>query len=526
MIKNVFFPTQLGSYYVFEQKILSIDIHDTLVSAVLVVCKGNVRTVSYTEHVFLQENTFTQLQQAIKKITMNAGSYDQLITTLKSSLIIYKTLTLPFLDYEKIKMVVPFEIEPHLPFRLDAAVFDFMIMHQDTQKKSSVILVAATQIEHVQNVVQQFEKLKVSLHAVTILPFALYDMYSNSPALHKASGTFMVDFGWDTIQLLYITSQGIEFIRTITFGVSAMFLQAAQKSQISTAEMYEQIIHGQDISLVHDGYKDIIKEIQTSWWAIEKQYGKEKMPSNFVCSGFGIILPNLLQTLQDAFAVQAQSIENKDVVAAYKAQLGKKAKDGNIYQAALVDALAYSKGNQANLLVSLQQGKQDSLLNMQILVAIFLSVLLFAGIYMLFRQENQTWQEAIVSSKKQVVREVERQMKLDVRGEQTHKVVEKAEAFLDREKKLWFSFSKERDGSLLESLQALSLAIDRESLGLVISRMKIDFDEIVIQGSVRDFEALQIFEEELLELKQFDIEQKPRELTFTVKLRAKPKGEK
>ncbi len=526
MIKNVFFPTHIGSYYVFEQKILSIDIHDTLVSAVLVICKGNMRTVAYTEHVFLQENTFTQLQQAIKKITMNAGSYDQLITTLKSSLIIYKTLTLPFLEYEKIKMVVPFEIEPHLPFRLDTAVFDFMIMHQDMQKKNSVILVAATQIEHVQNIVQQFEKLKVSLQAVTILPFALYDMYMHVPAVHKATGSFVVDFGWDTIQLLYITDQGIEFIRTITFGVSALFLQAAQKSQVSIAEIYEQIAHGQDVALVHDGYKEIIKEIQTSWWAIEKQYGKEKMPSSFICSGLGIILPHLIQTLQDAFAVEAQTLENKDIIAAYKAKQGNKAKDGAMYQAALIDALAYAKDTQANLLVSLQQGKQDSLLTTQILVVTLLSVVLFAGVYVLCRQENQTWQEAMVSSKKQVVREVERHMKLDVRGEQTHKVVEKAEDFLAREKKLWFSFSKERDGSLLESLQALSLAIDRESLGLVITRMKIDFDEITIQGSVKDFEKLQIFEEELLELKQFNIEQKPRELSFTVKLRAKPKGEK
>ena len=91
---------------------------------------------------------------------------------------------------------------------------------------------------------------------------------------------------------------------------------------------------------------------------------------------------------------------------------------------------------------------------------------------------------------------------------------------------MWFSFSKEAEGSLLEYLQDLSLAIDRESLGLVITRMKIDFDEITIIGSVPNFESLQIFEEELLELKQFDIEQKPRELSFTVKLRAKSKGEK
>ena len=526
MIKNVFLPTQLGSYYVFEQKVLSIDIHDALVSAVLIVCNGNKRTVAYTEHVFLQENTFTQLQQAIKKITLNAGFYDQLITTIKSSLIIYKTLTLPFLDYEKLKMVVPFEIEQHLPFRLDAAVFDFMIMHQDIQKKSSVILVAATQIEHVQNIVQQFEKLKLPLQAVTVLPFALYDSYKNVPTMRAASGSFIIDFGWDTIQLLYITQQGIEFMRTVTFGISGVFAQAAQKSQGSVAELYGQLMQGQDVPLFDQSYQEIIQEIQTSWWAIEKQYGKEKMPTTFICSGFAAMFPKVSQSLQDVFAVKVHILESKEIVAAYKAKLASKAKDAAIYQAPLVNAFAYCNNSQVNLLVSLEQGKKDSLLTTQILVISFLTIVLFAGIYFLCNQENQMWQEAMVAAKKQVSREVERTMKLDVRGEQTHKIVEKAEAFLAREKKLWFSFSKEAEGSLLEYLQALSLAIDRESLGLVITRMKIDFDEITIQGSVKDFESLQIFEEELLGLKQFDIEQKPRELSFTVKLRAKPKGEK
>ena len=305
-----------------------------------------------------------------------------------------------------------------------------------------------------------------------------------------------------------------------------MFTQAAQTSQLSLSELYEQIVHGQDVTIVHDGYKEIIKEIQTSWWALEKQYGTDKMPSSFICSGLGIMLPNLMQTLQDVFAVQVHAVENKEIIAAYKAKQAGKAKDGVMYQAPLLNAFAYSQDSQANLLVSLEQGKQDSLLSIQILVAAFLTVTIFAGIYLLCRQENQAWQEAMVIAKKQVSREVERTMKLDVRGEQTHRVVEKAEDFLAREKRLWFSFSKEAEGSLLEYLQDLSLAIDRESLGLVITRMKIDFDEITIIGSVPNFESLQIFEEELLELKQFDIEQKPRELSFTVKLRAKSKGEK
>jgi len=527
MIKDVFLPTRLGSYYVFEQKILSIDIYDNLVCAALIICKGETRIVEYTEYILLQENSFSQLQQAVKKILGNAGSYDQLITSLPSSLVLYKTLTLPFLEYEKIKMVVPYEIEPHLPFRLDQAAFDFIIMHQDKEKKTSTILVGATQLSHIEAVVQQFEKLKLLIHTITAIPFGVYGLYQHSAALHKALGTFVIDFGWNSIQLIYITVQGIEFIRTISFGVSSVFFKTADQTAIPLQELYDLVLQqGQDDKLIHDGYKEIIKEIQTSWWAIEKQYGKEHMPTNFVCSGVGIALPSLLQTVQSAFAVQVQTIESKDIIEAYKIQQSKKVKDRFACQEVILNTLSYSKDYQTNLLTVAQQSKEKTLLNQQIIVAIIASLILLAGVYWITRKETQLWQAAIVTSKKQLVREVERQMNLDIRGEHTNKVLEKAEEFLSKEKRLWFSFSKESEQSLLEYLQALSTTIDRDSLGLVINRMKIDFDEITIQGSVKDFEALQIFEEELMELSNFDIVQKPRELSFVVKLKAKSKGDR
>ena len=56
---------------------------------------------------------------------------------------LYLKLFAPLPGLKKIKMVVPFEAEPLLPFTLDQAVLDSIITHEDTEKKQTDVLVCA-----------------------------------------------------------------------------------------------------------------------------------------------------------------------------------------------------------------------------------------------------------------------------------------------------------------------------------------------------------------------------------------------
>jgi hypothetical protein len=67
-------------------------------------------------------------------------------------------------------------------------------------------------------------------------------------------------------------------------------------------------------------------------------------------------------------------------------------------------------------------------------------------------------------------------------------------------------------------LQELGSKIDRVSLGLDLKKMSMKDKEIILQGKVKDFEALETFEEELMELKGLELKDRPRELVFTVSL--------
>ena len=70
-------------------------------------------------------------------------------------------------------------------------------------------------------------------------------------------------------------------------------------------------------------------------------------------------------------------------------------------------------------------------------------------------------------------------------------------------------------------MQELSSKIDRGSLGLDLKKLSIHDKEITLQGKVKDFDVLETFGEELMELKNFTLKSKlPGELAFTVVLQA------
>lgn len=117
---------------------------------------------------------------------------------------------------------------------------------------------------------------------------------------------------------------------------------------------------------------------------------------------------------------------------------------------------------------------------------------------------------------------IEQGMGVDLKGEKNLKtIVEQAEETLKRERLLWFSFTKQNEASALEYLQELSIAIDRASIGLELRQMHIDFEKVTMTGSVKSFEALDVFEEELQGLKLLTLVEKPRELTWTIQLQPK-----
>src|SRR5437763_1853237 len=127
MIKDIFLPEKIGSYYLFSKRIVGIDIGKTHIHATSLRLKGTQIIIEQCYEIPIEANQTTNSERvviALKQLQEKIGSFDELYSSLSSTLIIFKELKLPFLQYEKLKMVVPFEVEPLLPFPASDAVID------------------------------------------------------------------------------------------------------------------------------------------------------------------------------------------------------------------------------------------------------------------------------------------------------------------------------------------------------------------------------------------------------------------
>ena len=130
---------------------------------------------------------------AIKLVSEKLDPYDVVYSSLSSSLAIFKELKLPFLTYDKIKMVVQYEIEPLLPFAANDAVIDFIIPKAHPQEGSSEILVAAVQNQHIVSHLQLFQAAGIDPEIIFIDLFVLYELYKKMPSYVKSARQYCFD---------------------------------------------------------------------------------------------------------------------------------------------------------------------------------------------------------------------------------------------------------------------------------------------------------------------------------------------
>jgi len=120
-----------------SRKILSLDIQDSGIAAVLVEnsLKGNwVETrpfVTYLEIDREAEGEADPVSDALKKSVEGISLPGvEVIVSLPPRLVSYRNLQVPFKDPKKIRQVLPFELEPTLPYPVEDLIIDSQVISQ------------------------------------------------------------------------------------------------------------------------------------------------------------------------------------------------------------------------------------------------------------------------------------------------------------------------------------------------------------------------------------------------------------
>ncbi|MDP3788642.1 MAG: pilus assembly protein PilM [Candidatus Chromulinivorax sp.] len=533
MIKDIFVPSKIGSYYIFHKRVLGFEVTTSYVQASLINFSRNTVVVENSMSIALQDQNQATIINAIKKIATTIGTYDEVVTSLTSSAVIFKELTLPFIGREKIKMIVNYEVEPLLPFSLDEAVIDFLITDENKEKSQTTILVAATRKADVDIYTSYFEKAGVQLHNVTLDMFALYDFYRHTMYVAQAyTSLLLVDFSVDVIRILYIQKGILKAVRLVPYGLSAMI----NKFDASLEHISLDNILSQDSHIHSQQNKDQItqhliyefsKQITLSVSFFSKQIKNFIAPARIICLGAGTQLPGFVDVAEPNCSLPVEILDIKKVALRNNIQINRKIKLDGQHSASLIIPLSATHYGDINFLLGEQRKLHNILLNKQLLTILLLSVATLIALYFYSNLQLKKWDIAYEKSRKEMVAAIKDQMAVDVKKntKRISDIVAAAQTKLDQETKVCSSFSQSNN-NFLQHLQELCNNIDRESLGLDLKKLSLEGKEVVLQGKVKDFDALETFEEELMELPNFTLKNIPRELSFTVTLLVKEDQEK
>lgn len=528
MIKDIFVPERFRDSYIFPKRIIGFDIGKAHVAATQLYLSGQNMVVEKCFEEKIESSATVSYQerasQTVQKILNAAPNYNAIHTAFNSSAVIFKEVKVPFLEYEKIRAVINYEVEPLLPFSLANAVVDFIIVKQNSEEKSSQVLIAAVQKEQLVQHLAIFESIGIHPDKVTVDLFALFGLYSCVPEYKNMTGDVaLVDLGVHVTRVAYLCAGQLRFIRVIPKGLINIAKSVSDARSAQPGDIIDFIIR---FGLEHPDdqlYNETMRKALTLFWgeldftlnSFLTQTGAQSIQS-IMLLGRGSDLKGLAAFVSQTLNVPCVLFSLASLFKNSHVSLKDMMYVPHTHMISLSAAFPARAVEQFNLLQQEFARSDMPLFKKQIAVAGALLVCVFALLSVhLYWQVRKLKNEIELSSNEVIGTLKARFPKISEDETDLDEVIESAKGALDEEEKLWFSFSGSASASFMKYLLELTSRIDKKSIDLVVDRVTIDGSQLVLRAKVRDFAALKVLERDLKQSKLFAAVETQEKTDFT-----------
>ncbi|MCL4229109.1 pilus assembly protein PilM [Candidatus Dependentiae bacterium] len=527
MLKNVLIPEKIGSYYLVSKRVLGLDIGKSHVRAIQVMLRG--RTIT-TEKVFQEavENGTTpsnqeKIVEALRVIMGQAHKKCVIHTALPSNLMVFKTLRLPFVDREKIAMIINYEIEPLLPFAASDALVDFIITKIHPEDSSSEVLVAAVQKHHVIQHLDMLAQAGIDPEVVTVDMFNLYALYERVPTYQKhMGGVALVDMGFTHTTIAYIFNRQLRMIRSLPRGMNYFAKQVHQDLSISIAESFDllqrfglepnnDLAYSESINKI---MSDFVQEIQFTLTSFSSK-DTERLEL-IVLIGDGAVIKNIERFMTQFTGVRCESFEFNGLFTSQVIKNKLPSIIHNSFAQSLANALPSSLTEQSNLRQKEFVITDTRTFVQQLAVGGVLTVLLVGILGFNYWQRTRLLSHEIQTSQQEIIRALKQHFVLS-QDNDLEELIVSAEEKVKKEEQMWFAFSGQARSSFLKYLLALH-ALDKEGLGLVVDRLDISRGILTLKARVKDYDALRKLEKDLKQSPLFSSIEPQEKTDFTMRI--------
>jgi Tfp pilus assembly PilM family ATPase len=510
MIRNIFLPETVGSYHLLTQRIVACQVTKSHVKIALVKAFGKKRVIEKILEKSIESSSSNPAQdvvertvETIKTLLSQIGKFDVLYTVLPANLVVYKDLTVPFSDLNKIKLILPFEIEPLLPFSLVDASLDCIVT--DSQKDFSNIFAVAIKKDKLSENLLVFEKAKDFSTKVTVDALELFSLYKfvnpqkkeNLIILHMDQHSMCADV---------IIGGQIKSVRSVPKGIIELYSVIGQSLEFATKITKD----SKDSSDNFIQAKDFFSDIKI---LIDANFSRLPQGANFnkiLLMGAGVEIKGLNDLIEKVFSIPCVTFGVSDLVPLSQTISFK----GNISLAndsivSIASALALETTHDFNLNRAYVETDEQKTIFKQLVVAGTLSVLILGAFLFNWFYSARKFNNEIKESEAQIISVLKKEFStIPKSAVGVDDIIRRSEAAGKEEKNIWFWMSPERKFAFLHYLQELSTRVDVEGLKLTLTKLILDSDKstgdtMTIEAEVSDYDSLRKFREILVQTKLF-----------------------
>jgi Tfp pilus assembly PilM family ATPase len=529
MIKDIFIPEKIGSRRLFSKRIVGIDIQFFSIQATQIYLTGSSVTIEkiFTVPIAQGPDKKEAIKEALVALKKLIPANAQIRTHIEGGAVVFKTLTFPFSDSQKIALVIGYELEPLLPFARSNALIDF-ITTQTMPNNHTQVMAACIQKNYISDYLALYASAEMSPHVIVVDVLAVCDLYS---LVYKQSETvLLIDFSMQTTKVAYFYNGKLQAIRVLTSGLLHIIKTAADVLNMSWYDVNDQLDHAvwqAGGNEVVDACKNASDQlINNLLLTIKSCTASQEIPkiANIIMYGTAQEIPQTAEFLQEQLHTTCIPFD----MTLFQNQKGITSQVSSLNPSMVVSiATAFTAITEENF--NLRQSefmqKDSGLLFKQLLVGLVL-FLAFWGILLghYFYQTRALMRE-IETSKKEVIEVLKKQFSLAKEENDLQDIIELAQQEITKERETWFAFSYANQSRFLQYLLELTNKIDKASLGFVLEKITIIEGTLILKARVKDFEALKLLEKELRSSKLFSIVEPQDTPQFTMKITLAPTQE-
>lgn len=511
-LKNVFIPERIDTYYVVPKRVVGFDITKTEIYATQLYFSAKKITIEKCLHEPLvldaTKSYAERVTQTLETLKGRLDSYDEVRSSLSSSLAVLKELKFPFADYKKIKAIIHYEIEASLPFPVNQAFIDFIVTNQTPEQ--TTLIAAAVKKEFIAEHIAFFNNAGITLNAITLDMFDVYSFYKQFyGSLNTQAQVAIICISFASTTIAFISNNQLKSIRSIPKGLLYISKLLGQTLNLPLSQALEEFLrfglstntNPEYDKAAHAAFADYWSEIQ---FTLDVFTNKQEQPAplnHIYLLSKGSIINNITEFISTTSSAACTIFDTHDLL---KQQTIKSSQKTPIPHENLVSlCTAFDGYLMQHFNLAQDEYTPSALPTFYKQVSAMVTLLLLPFLILIGFSYWQEYRLArqVKASEREIINYL-REQKLS-ESNFLQEAISQAEEHVNKEAEIWFAFSSQTRFSFLKYLEQLSSAIDRKSIGLNLRRLIITYDSIILDGEVAGFNELKVFERELRQSQLF-----------------------